>query len=187
MQKQELNNQFKDALTALASSLHTGYSIENAFRESYAELTVLYGKEALIVKEFAAMLKQMRLSIIVEEVVQDFADRSGVEDIQNFAQVFSMANRSSGGLISIMDATTDTISQKIEVEREIQTMIQGKKTEQLIMSLVPMGMLLYLRIGNGEFMGVLYTGVTGRGIMTGCLVVYGLALLLAGKWMEIKI
>lgn len=184
---QRLQLEFKDALTALTASLHSGYAIENAFREACSELGMLYGKDALIVQEFAYMLKQMRVSRTVEEVVDEFAARSGLEDIQNFAQIFSMANRSSGGLISIMDATADTIGQKIEVEREILTMIQGKKLEQGIMSVVPIAMIGYLRIGNSAFMEVLYTGIAGRAVMTGCLAVYLIALWLAGKIMEIKV
>jgi len=184
---QRLKLEFKDALTALTASLHTGYAIENAFREAYAELVMLYGQDGLIVQEFHYMLKQMRVSRTVEEVVKEFAERSGLEDIQNFAQIFSMANRSSGGLITIMDTTADMIGQKIEVEREILTMIQGKKLEQRIMSIVPIAMLGYLRLGNGAFMEVLYTGIAGRVVMTGCLVVYFVALWLAKKIMEIKI
>lgn len=184
---QRLQLEFKDALTALTASLHSGYAIENAFREACSELAMLHGKDALIVQEFTYMLKQMRVSRTVEEVVDEFAVRSGLEDIQNFAQIFSMANRSSGGLISIMDATADTIGQKIEVEREILTMIQGKKLEQRIMSIVPIAMIGYLRIGNGAFMEVLYRGIAGRAVMTGCLAVYLIALWLAGKIMEIKI
>lgn len=183
----ELNLQFKDALTALTASLHTGYAIENAFREAHAELITLHGKNALIVQEFSYMLKQMRVSKTVEQVVSEFAGRSGVEDIENFSEIFAMANRSSGGLIAVMDATTETIGQKIEVEREIFTMIQGKKMEQRIMSLVPLGMIGYLRLGNGTFMEVLYSSMTGRLIMTASLFVYFVSLLLAQKIMEIKI
>lgn len=184
---EKLKDEFKDALTALTASLHTGYAIENAFREAYAELLLLHGENALIVQEFNYMLKQMRVSRTVEEVVQEFAVRSGLEDIQNFAQVFSMANRSGGKLISIMDAASETISQKIEVEREILTMIQGKKLEQRIMSIVPIAMIAYLRVGNGEFMNVLYESLIGRVVMTGCLIGYLAALWLGEKIMEIKI
>lgn len=184
---EKLKVEFKDALAALTASLHTGYAIENAFREAHAELLLLYGEEALIVREFRYILKQMRVSRTVEEVVEEFAARSGLEDIQNFAQVFSMANRSGGKLISIMDAAAETISQKIDVEREILTMIQGKKLEQQIMSVVPIAMIAYLRVGNGGFMRVLYDSMAGRAVMTGCLVGYVAALWIGKKIMEIKI
>lgn len=184
---ERLKVEFKDALTALTASLHTGYAIENAFREAYAELTLLHGGDALIVREFDYMLKQMKVSRTVEEVVEEFAVRSGLEDIQNFSQVFSMANRSGGKLTSIMDAAAETIGQKIEVEREISTMIQGKKLEQRIMSVVPIAMIAYLRLGNSGFMRVLYESIAGRAVMTGCLIGYLGALWMGEKIMEIKI
>lgn len=184
---EKLKLEFKDALTALTASLHTGYAIENAFREAYTELSLLHGEQALIVQEFDYMLKQMHVSRTVEEVVEEFAVRSGLEDIQNFSQVFFMANRSGGKLISIMDAAAETISQKIEVEREILVMIQGKKLEQRIMSVVPIAMIAYLRIGNGAFMQVLYESLVGQAVMSGCLIGYIAALWLGEKIMAIKI
>lgn len=184
---EKLKLEFKDALTILTASLHTGYAIENAFREAYTELSLLYGEHALIVQEFDYMLKQMHVSRTVEEVVEEFAVRSGLEDIQNFSQVFSMANRSGGKLISIMDAAAETIGQKIEVEREILVMIQGKKLEQRIMSVVPIAMIAYLRLGNGAFMNVLYESFAGRAVMSGCLIGYIAALWLGERIMAIKI
>ena len=184
---EKLKLEFKDALTVLTASLHTGYAIENAFREAYTELNLLHGEHALIVQEFDYMLKQMHVSRTVEEVVEEFAIRSGLEDIQNFSQVFSMANRSGGKLISIMDAAAETISQKIEVEREILVMIQGKKLEQRIMSIVPIAMIAYLRLGNGEFMKVLYESFVGQVVMSGCLIGYIASLWLGEKIMAIKV
>ena len=68
----------------------------------------------------------------------DFGERSAQEDIQSFAEVFSVANRRGGSIRQIILDTKNVISDKISVELEIQTLISGKKNELNIMILLPL-------------------------------------------------
>ena len=40
-------------MQSVSSALSAGYSVENAFSEALVEIRKLYGKEALITREFA--------------------------------------------------------------------------------------------------------------------------------------
>lgn len=179
--------QLKDFLNSLAASMHAGYAVENAFRESYQEMAELYGKNALIPRELARMLRQMQLNRPAEEVLEEFGRRTGLEDARNFASIFKIAKRSSGNLASIMSDTAETIGKKLETQREIQVLVQEKRYEQRVMNLMPLAMILYLRIGNGDFMEILYTTISGRVLMTVCLLVYLAAYCIAEKIVDIKI
>lgn len=183
----ELSIQFKEGLLALTASLQAGYVIENAYQEALEGVASLYGKDCYMAQEFSYMLHQMSINKTAEEVMEDLGKRSGIEDIQNFSSVFMIAKRSNGGLGKIMDRTVGTIAEKIEVQREIQTMIQGKRLEQTIMNIVPLGMILYMRISNPGFMDILYSSIAGRLLMTGCLVGYGTAIWMAEKIIKISI
>lgn len=183
----DLNMQFKEGLTALSGSLHTGYVIENAFLEACQEVEALYGKDCFMAKEFSYMLHQMKVNMTAEEVLEDFGKRSGLEDARNFADIFSIAKRSSGGLAGIMESTAEVIGEKIETQREIETLIQAKRFEQKLMNIVPALMILYMRAANAEFMEVLYETWMGRVIMTVCLIVYAAAFLIAEKIVDIKV
>lgn len=178
--------QFRDFLNSLTASMNTGYAVENAFREAYQELAELYGKNSFIPKELARMLHQMKLNRPAEEVLEEFGKRSGLEDARNFASIFKIAKRSSGNLASIMSNTAETIGKKLETQREIQKLIQEKRYEQKIMNLMPLVMILYLRMGNREFMSILYTTLAGRAVMTVCLLLYLLAYYLAERIVNIK-
>lgn len=167
--------------------MHAGYAVENAFYEAYQELAELYGKNAFIPRELARMLRQMKLNRPSEEVLEEFGKRSGLEDAQNFASIFKIAKRSSGNLAAIMSDTAETIGKKLETQREIQVLIQEKRYEQKIMNIMPLAMILYLRLGNGEFIEILYTTMAGRVIMTACLLVYLLAYRMAEKIVNIRI
>lgn len=179
--------QFKDFLHSLSASIHAGYAVENALRESYQELSELYGKNARIPRELSHMLHQMRLNRSVEEVLEEFGERCGLEDAKSFAAIFRTARRSSGNLAAIMQNTAETIGKKLETQREIRSLVQEKRYEQNIMNLMPLAMLLYLRMGNGELMELLYTSLAGRLVMSICLVVYAAAYGIAEKIVDIRL
>lgn len=177
-----LGSQFKDAILALSSALQAGYSAENAWREAWQEMICIYGEDGLITREFGVMVKAIAVNETPEQVLEDFAARSGIDEIVSFAQVFRLAKRSSGDLVSIIDSTSRTISEKLRVREEIVTVTTAKQLEQTIMSVIPAAIILYLRFAFVGFLDVLYEGVFGRAVMTVCLLIYGSAVVL-GRWM----
>lgn len=179
--------QFRDFLQSLSASMHAGYAVENALREAYHELSELYGRNAFIPRELDRMLHQMHLNRAVEEVLEEFGERCGFEDARSFAAIFKTAKRSSGNLVSIMQNTAETIGKKLETQREIRSLVQEKRYEQGIMNIMPLAMILYLRMGNGELMGLLYTSLAGRLIMSICLGIYAIAYSMAEKIVDIKL
>lgn len=170
--KKRLNLQFKDAMEAVTFSLNVGYSMENAFKEALIELRLLYGDEGEIVKVFQNIVRRVEHNENIETALYDFAQASRVEDIIYFAEVFRYAKRSGGDLISIIKNTASTIREKIEIKEEIETVISGKKMEQKVMSAMPMGIILYLRLTAPEFIQPLYGTLSGVITMTFCLLVY---------------
>lgn len=122
--------EFRDAIQAVAAALLAGYSIEHAWKEAEREIMDLYGKEAMITKELIQMNAEIKLNRNVEEILHDLAVRSGVEEIQSFAEIFGFAKRSGGDFPQIIRTTAARISAKIEVEREVDTVIAGKKLDR---------------------------------------------------------
>ncbi len=171
----QMNLEFKEGLQGIAAALSAGYSIENAIGESKKDLEVLYGKDSVLCQEFQIIMAQLELNRPIETVFDEFARRSKVEDIQSFAEVFRTARRSGGDLVAITKMTSDRIGEKIEVKREINTLLAGKKMEGQIMNLVPLGMILYFWLCSPGFLDCLYEGLKGRLVMSVFLVVYLLA------------
>lgn len=186
-ERRKLTMQFKDAMQSVSFALNVGYSIENAFREAVRELELLYGEDSKIVTEFKSIIRRVEHNSNIEDVLLEFAERSRIEDIMYFAEVFQYAKRSGGDLIAIIRNTASTISDKIEVEREIQTVISGKKLEQKVMSAMPYGIIIYLRITSPEFVVPLYGNVIGITIMTVCLGIYLGANYMAKKIVNISV
>ena len=185
--KRKLLLQFKEGLNVLAGSLSAGYSLENALGESVHELELLYGKDGMIVREFAYILYQTRMNIPIEKAMDDFADRANLEDIRNFARVLRIAKRSGGEIVPIMNHTAEVINGKIRVKEEILTLTAAKRFEQSIMNLIPILIVLYIDKSSPGFFTVMYTTVLGRIIMTVCLLLYAFAFHLSRKILNIEV
>ena len=185
--RRRLNYQFKDALNAMSVAVQAGYSVENAVKACAGDLGRLYPKEADIVREFRYMESQMRVSVPVEELFLNLGDRSGVEDIENFAAVFSTAKRSGGNMDKVIQTSARMLGDKIDVKKEIETTLAAKKAEQMIMSLMPAGIILYLRLSSPGFLSVLYGNPFGICAMTGCLGIYGMSYWLGRHIVDIEV
>ncbi len=185
--KWKLTLEFKDGIISLANALTAGYSIENAFDEAVKDLCFLYDKDSEIVSEFRLISQQIRLNRNVEDLLMEFGVRTGIEDVLSFAEVVMTAKRAGGDLIKVMKTTSNNIGDKIDVQREIITLIAAKKLEGNLMSIIPLGIIIYLDICMPNFLMPMYEGLVGRSIMTISLICYVLALRLLNSIVTIKI
>lgn len=185
--KEELTMQFKDAVLAVSANQKAGYSVENSFRESYKDMVMLYGKESHICKELNYIAKGLDNNIVLEKLLYDFALRSHIQDIMQFADVFMIAKRSGGNMTEIISETAETIDKKISVDKEIQILISSKKMEQKIMNVIPFIIIFYIEATSKGFFDSLYHNLIGIVIMSVCLAVYLAALTISGKLVEIEV
>lgn len=182
-----LASQFKEGMMVLASALSAGYSIENAFAAGEQELTLLYGEDGMIAREFTGIVQQIRMNRPVEYLLTDLAERSGLEDIRNFAEVFSVAKRSGGDLGGIMRHTADIIRDKMQVKEEIATLTSSRQFEQKIMNMIPFFIVFYVDASSPGFFVQMYGTGFGRILMSVCLIVYLAAYGLAQKILAIDV
>jgi tight adherence protein B len=159
-------------MEALVSALSAGYSMENAVHEVKKDLMLIYPEKSLILCETRYILQQVSLDVGLDVLFTDLGERSGCEDIIDFACIYATVKRTGGNLITVMKQTAQNISDKIEIKREIDTLISGKKLEAKFMCMIPIFMILYLRIFSPGFIDPLYEGFTGRLLMTAALIIY---------------
>ena len=186
-QKKNLNYQFKDALYSLNVALQAGYSMETAVVCCIRDLEKLYPKSADILQEFFYMETQMHISVPLETLFLDLAHRSKLEDIENFAAVFAAAKRSGGDLPGIVQKTARMLTDKIEVKKEIEATVAAKKMEQVIMSMMPFGIILYMQLTSPGFLQILYGNVFGAVTMSLCLGIYFLAYWMGYRIVDIEV
>ena len=185
--KRRFERQFQDALQSLEAQLNVGYSMENAIKEVQRDLQIMYDRHALIVREFTYMVRQLNLNVTAEAAWKDFAARVALPEVDTFVTVFSLAKRSGGDSILIIKNAVRQLGDKAEVKREIDTVIAAKKMEFQIMSVIPLGIIGYMRLSFPEFMAGLYGNLPGAAFMSICLGAYIAAWKLGCKIVEIEV
>lgn len=185
--KWKLNQEFRDAIISISSALNSGYSAENAFYEGWKDLKLLYKEDSLIMEELYYIINQIKLNVTMEKALSDFARRTRTEDINNFAEVFNTAKRTGGDLIKIIHTTVKSISEKIEVKRDIITLTSAKKYEADIMKCIPPAIIIYLNYSSPGYLNPLYHNILGIVVMTILLITYLLAFSIADKIVDINI
>lgn len=183
----EFRNQFRDCIQAIAAALKAGYSAENAIREAKKDISPMYGKDARIMRELEIMVRQLDMNRTVSRVLEGFAERVRQEDAENFVTVFAAAKKSGGDSIAIIRNSVKIISEKIDTEKEIQTMLASKKLEFRIMCVIPFIIIIYMKITFGEFLEALYGNTAGTIVMSICLAIYIAAYRLGRNLIQIEI
>ena len=186
-QRNLLKVQFKEMVLSISAGMRAGYSAENAVRESYKDMVRMFGRDSLICKELVYILGGMSNNIPIEKLLQEFGNRSSVEEIKEFGEIFEISKKSGGNIGQIIAQTVDIISRKLEVDREIETLVSAKKLEQNIMNLVPFLILFYVNITSKGFFDMLYHNIAGIIIMTIGIVVYMAAICMEDKIMDIQL
>ena len=108
----------------------------------------------------------------IEELMEELGRKSGVEQIGEFAQVFSIAKRSGGNVAGVIATTVQVIHRQVEARKEARTILAARRMEQRIMSLMPFCIVLYVKLGNPGYFDSLYHNLKGILIMSLCMGVY---------------
>ena len=81
------------------------------------------------------------MNVVAETALKEFSLRMEDEDVQTFVSAFTMAKRSGGDSMEIIRNVVRQMGEKIDVEREIQTVLSGKRLELKILTAIPLGMI----------------------------------------------
>lgn len=168
-----MREDLKEFFRMLVAAMQTGRSLENAFLQSSRDLWEYLEKETEIALEMKKIGAGISVGEPLEKLLMDFAVRSHLEELEYFAEVFCIARSSGGNLISIMKNTLQMLQEKMDAADEIDTIITEKQLEFYLMCVIPLGIIVYLRIGAAALIGQLYGNFKGITVMTICLVVYG--------------
>lgn len=149
--KSEFTRQFRSFLDSLAISLSSGMNMSDSLQSMRQDLCNEYSEDSYIVKEVDEMIIGMENNIDIEFMLRSLGERTGIDDIKNFSMVFAIAYRAGGNISDIVRRTNSIISQKMEVEEEIKTMLASNQMQFNIMMVIPVVMVLMLRVMSSSF------------------------------------
>lgn len=179
--------EFRDGILAMAGALRAGKSAEHAFAEAARELRLLHGKESVMAAEFQQVKIETDSNMPLETAVLKMAARCRVDEIQVFAEVFSVARRTGGELGRILADTAETIGERIRVQEDISALLHGRRLELQIMRITPAFLMAYLQLTTPDYFVPLYTEAAGRVVMLLAFACYLAAWVMGEKILEIRV
>ena len=180
-----LRKEFQCFLNEMIAALQTGRSIENAFLEAIKDTEKYLEQETIFVMEMKKIGGSMSVGEPLEKLLLDFSTRSHLEEMEYFAEVFLIGKHSGGNLIGIMKNTIRMLQERMDAEEELYTILTEKQVEFYLMSIIPLVILLYLRIGANQLIQSLYGNITGICMMSLCLLICGGCYLYGKRILEI--
>lgn len=149
--RNDLKLQFREMLDTLSTSIGSGKNIMDSFKAAYDDLRIIYSDDTAIIKELRIINDGITNNVDIEKSLADFGERSGIDDIKSFADVFETCYRKGGDIKDVIRNTQQIITEKMEVEMEIETIITGSKTEQSIMTVMPIAIVGAIKLMSPEF------------------------------------
>lgn len=182
----QLKVQFRDMLDGITTSLGAGNNVINSFNAVYNDLKVQYSEDAFIIKEIEIILSGVNSNFDIEDMLEDFGRRSGVSDIDSFANVFKVCYRKGGNIQEVIHSTHSILSQKMTINEDIETTISGSKMDQNIMLIMPVLLIAMIKMMSPEFAEnfTSMAGIISTTIAIGC---FGIAYYVGKVFMDIKV
>ena len=182
--KSELLLQFRDLLYSISSSVASGRTVAQAMEESADFWKATYNEKDYIMQELTYMNGRIKNGGEKDvDVLRDFADRCGLEDVSDFVSVYESCRLTGGNLPQAINRATTIIGDKITLERELKTLMAQKIFETRIVALAPAAIVLLLKVMSADYLEPMTATQSGHVITTFAL---GLIILALGMMERIN-
>lgn len=183
--KNTLRLQFRDMLESLSTSFSTGSNVVDSFNSALLDLKMQYKDNDYIVVELKEIIDAMMSNINVEDAIQFLGKRSGIEDIETFADVFTICYRRGGDMKKVVRSTYDVISDKMAINDEIETKLISNKMQHNAMSVMPIIVIALLRVSNPSF-AESFASLSGVLVNTIAIIIFVAAYKYGKKIIDVK-
>ncbi|MBP5174043.1 MAG: kinase [Clostridia bacterium] len=177
--------QFRDTLESLSASFLAGRNIYGAFEDAFTDIGSEHGPDALMTRELAVISAGLKNGRQIDELLSDFAVRSGAEDIRDFADTFSACCITGGDLKQTVSYSRDIIGEKISVGMEIEAAVTAGKNELNILSVMPFAVVTMLKTLGSE--SVSAGTPENIAVRAGSMVLFAAAYMLGRRITDIRI
>ena len=130
--RRRFNDQLPEALATMSNALRAGFSLAQAFD------SVVEQGEKPMCEEFSILQQQLRIGMGFEDALQSMSDRVGSDDLTLVITAILVSRKTGGNVTEIFDKISDTIRQRMKIERKIRTLTAQGRMQGIIVSLMPL-------------------------------------------------
>jgi tight adherence protein B len=148
--------QLPDNLQVLASALRAGHSFVGA-------LSVVVDDAAEPSRtEFRRVVADEQLGVPLEEAIRSVVRRMDNNDLEQVALVATLQRRAGGSMAEVLERVTDTVRERFELRRLVQTLTAQGRLSRWVVSALPVALLAALSVLNPTYTAPLFTSTAGR-------------------------
>lgn len=159
----QLNAQLPDALTIVSNGLRAGFSFTQAMNVAATEM------DSPIRDEFLKIIRDNSIGKTLDDALMDFSERTDDDDIDMFVTALIIQRKVGGNLAEILDTIAATIRDRARIRGEVKTLTAQGKISAIVITLLPIGIAVFLLFVNPEYIMELFTSRIGIFLVAGAV------------------
>ena len=177
----KLQEQLPDVLTIMASSLRAGHSFLQALDTVSKEIA------EPAAAEFSRVVAEIRLGRPAEDAMNAMAERIAVEDFTWAVLAINIQREVGGNLAEILDTVADTIRERQEIRRDVDTLTTEGRLSAIVLIAMPFVIATYMGLVNPDYIGLLFSRTLGWIMVGGAVVLMGVGVYWMRKVIDIDV
>jgi tight adherence protein B len=148
--------QLPDNLQVLSSALRAGHSFVGA-------LSVVVNDAPEPAKgEFSRVVADEQLGVPIEDALRVVVERMENRELEQVALVAALQRETGGNTAEVLDRVTDTIRERFELRRTVNTLTAQGRLSRWVLTLLPVSLLVIITLINPGYIDILYSSLAGR-------------------------
>ena len=173
-QRKKFEAQLPDTLNLIATSLRAGYSLLQALEA--------VGQESPdpTRREFGRAIAEIRLGKPIDKSLDDIAARMESRDFEWAVLAIEIQREVGGNLAEVLQTTAETMIQRNRLRREMKALTAEGRLSAIVLSLLPVGVFIFISLSNPSYMEPLLSSTIGLVILGGGILSIGIGVV----WMQ---
>jgi tight adherence protein B len=161
--------QLPDNLQVLASALRAGHSLVGALS------VVVDDAPEPSRSELRRVVADEQLGVPLETAIDVVVRRMDNTDLEQVGLVAALQRETGGNMAEVLDRVSETIRERFELRRMVQTLTAQGRMSRWVVSLIPVVLLLAISALNPQYVQPLFTETFGRVLLVaaGFMVILG--------------
>lgn len=173
--------QLADCLSLVANSLRAGFSFLQTMEIISREM------EPPMSTEFERVMRDTTLGKSLDEAFHSMDERVGSADFSLVITAVLIQQQVGGNLATILDTIRNTISERIRIRREVNTLTAQGKMSGIVLACIPVALALFFYVSSPEYLEPLLTTNIGRIAIIGALFLVIVGFAIIRKIVDIKV
>ncbi len=149
------NSQLPDAITLIANSMRSGYSLFQAME------TVAKEMPSPISEEFYRLIYEVGIGLPVHQALDNMVKRVKSDDLDLMATAIKIQHEVGGNLAEILDTINETIRERVRIMGEIRALTAQQRLTGYVIGFLPLALALIIYMINRSYINNLFTDPCG--------------------------